>query len=173
MKSATKKAGPALVALGGAASGGQMTGTGSQVNTPQTRVPQRVMDDLTRKRRLKHELEQLERDNFHDDPHANLTLSKKVPKFDGGEKTNERRRSNVRLKQLNFAQLVEEDFKRQPPNYSSSVAPEPAKFNLPRRHFCGVCGLTGKYTCVTCGARYCSTICQSTHKDTRCLKWIT
>jgi len=176
VKAATKKVGTALAALEGVASGSQANASNSAgssgLNTPQTRTPYRVMDEVTRKRRLKHDLEQLERDNFHDDPHANLTLSKKVPKFDGSDKSNERKRTNVRLKQLSFAQLVEEDLKRPPPNYSSAVAPEPGKFNLPRRHFCGVCGLTGKYTCVTCGARFCSTICQSTHKDTRCLKWI-
>lgn len=141
-----------------------------------TREPYRVMDQGARKRRLKQELDQLERDNFHDDPHANLTISKKVPKFDEGlkkgDKSSERRKNNLRLKILNFTQLVEEDSKRPPPNYSTAVAPDPAKFNLPRRHFCAVCGHTGKYTCVTCGARFCNTSCQSTHKDTRCMKWI-
>ena len=175
MKAATKKVGSALAALEGVASGGPGTGSTSSTgpsitSTPQTRVPYRVMDETTRKRRLKHELDQLERDNFHDDPHANLTMSKKVPKFD--EKTTERRRGNVRLKQLNFVQLVEEDSRRPHPNYGTALAPEPSKFNLPRRRFCGVCGLTGKYACVTCGARFCSTTCQSTHKDTRCMKWI-
>lgn len=136
----------------------------------------RVLDASARKRRLKQELDQLERDNFHDDPHANLTLSKKVPKFDdglkGGDKPNERRKSNLRLKLLNLNQLIEEDARRMPPNYTTATAPDPAKFNLPRRHFCAVCGFNGKYTCVTCGARFCNTNCQATHKDTRCMKWI-
>lgn len=178
----TKKVGSALAALEGVASGngdataGQQdkpAGRQSSLATP--RVPYRVLDEVTRKRRLKHELDQLERDNFHDDPHANLTLSKKVPKFDdglkGGDKQSDRRRSNLRLKVLNFSQLIEEDSKKRPPNYSSAVAPEPAKYNLPRRHYCGVCGYNGKYTCVTCGSRFCSTNCQATHKETRCLKW--
>lgn len=172
MKTASKPLGVALAALEGAPNANTNTGPSSSVaSTP--RVPYRVMDEVTRKRRLRHELDQLERDNFHDDPHANLALSKKVPKFDSGDKTNEtRRRSNVRLKQLNFAQMIEEDSKRPAPNYSTAVAPDPSKFSLPKRHFCGVCGLTGKYTCVTCGARFCSQSCQSTHKDTRCMKWI-
>lgn len=175
---ATKKVGSALAALEGVATGAggdtqDKTPARPSITTP--RVPYRVLDEVARKRRLKHELDQLERDNFHDDPHANLTLSKKVPKFDdglkGGEKQSERRRSNLRLRVLNLTQLIDEDSKRKPPNYSTAVAPDPSKYNLPRRHFCSVCGYNGKYTCVTCGARFCSTNCQSTHKETRCLKW--
>lgn len=132
----------------------------------------RVLDASARKRRLKQEIDQLERDNFHDDPHPNINLSKKVPKFEESNKPGERKRSNLRLKLLNLNQLIEEDSRRPPPNYTTAVAPEPSKFNLPRRHFCAVCGLTGKYTCVTCGARFCSTNCQTTHKETRCMKWI-
>lgn len=142
----------------------------SATNTP--RIQYRVMDEVARKRRLKHELDQLERDNYHEDPHANLTLSKKVPKFEDGPKGERQRKSHLRLRALNFAQLVDEDAKRPAPNYSTAVAPDPAKFNLPRRHFCSVCGYTGKYTCITCGSRFCSINCQATHKETRCLKWI-
>lgn len=137
---------------------------------------ERVMDQSARNRRLRQELDLLERDNFHDDPHANLTLSKKVPKFDeslkSGDKSTDRRRVNLRLRILNFGQLLDEDSRRPSPNYSTAAAPHPVKYNLPKRHFCAVCGYEGKYTCVTCGARFCGTNCQSTHKDTRCMKWI-
>lgn len=171
---ATKKVGSALAALEGVAGDTQEKSTSRALSTP--RVQYRVMDELARKRRLKHELEQLERDNYHEDPHANLTLSKKVPKFEdgpkGSEKLSERRRSNLRLRALNFGQLVDEDSKRPPPNYTTAVAPSPEKFNLPQRHFCGVCGYHGKYTCITCGSRFCSINCQSAHKETRCMKWI-
>ncbi|KAJ2772291.1 Zinc finger HIT domain-containing protein 1 [Coemansia nantahalensis] len=40
----------------------------------------------------------------------------------------------------------------------------------PPRHFCSVCGYKGLYTCVSCGMRFCSLSCKSTHADTRCLK---
>lgn len=142
-----------------------------------TRPQYRVMDEIARKRRLRHELDSLERDNYHEDPHANLTLSKKVPKFHDGpkgdsDKVIERRRSNLRLRQLTFAQLVDEDSRRAPPNYATAVAPSPEVFHIHKRHFCSVCGFTGKYTCITCGSRFCSTNCQATHKETRCMKWI-
>ena len=52
----------------------------------------------------------------------------------------------------------------EPPNYVSACAP-PSK--LPQRHFCAVCGFPSAYTCVTCGARYCSSRCLGTHQDTR------
>jgi zinc finger HIT domain-containing protein 1 len=141
--------------------------------TATPREAYRVLDASARKRRLKQEIDQLERDNYHDDPHPNIKLSKKVPKFEDSDKSGERRRGNLRLKLLNLNQLIEEDARRPAPNYTTAVAPDPAKFNLPQRHFCAVCGFNGKYTCVTCGARFCSINCQTTHKETRCMKWIT
>lgn len=179
IKASTKKVGSALVALEGVASG--VTNDNQEKTTGRSsaggpRLQYRVMDDIARKRRQKHELDQLERDNYHEDPHSNLTLSKKVPKFEdgpkGGDKFSDRRRVNLRLKVLSFAQLVDEDSKRPAPNYATALAPSPEKFNIPRRHFCGVCGHTGKYACVTCGSRFCSINCQTTHKETRCMKWI-
>lgn len=174
MKSA-KKVGTALAAIESVVEGTNPEKP-SRPSVGVTRPQYRVMDEIARKRRLKHELDQLERDNYQDDPHANLMLSKKVPKFEdgpkGGDKSSDRRRSNVRLRVLNFAQLLDEDSKRPPPNYHTAVAPDPSKFNLPRRHFCAVCGFSGKYTCVTCGSRFCSINCQATHKETRCMKWM-
>lgn len=38
---------------------------------------------------------------------------------------------------------------------------------LPPRHFCTACGFFSKYTCITCGARYCSISCRDLHNDTR------
>uniref|UniRef100_A0A915DBU2 Aspartate--tRNA ligase, cytoplasmic n=1 Tax=Ditylenchus dipsaci TaxID=166011 RepID=A0A915DBU2_9BILA len=41
----------------------------------------RVVDEATKKRRLQKHLDTLERDNVQDDPHANLTWNKAIPKF--------------------------------------------------------------------------------------------
>ena len=38
----------------------------------------RVLDDASRQRRARKALENLEQDNFHDDPHADLVMSKKA-----------------------------------------------------------------------------------------------
>lgn len=69
-----------------------------------------------------------------------------------------------------FAQLLEEEQNNrpEPPNYVSAQIP-PSKF--PERRFCAVCGFSCSYTCLSCGARYCSVKCLGTHQDTRCLKW--
>lgn len=173
MMKPAKKVGTALAAIESVVEG-QPDKPTPRASMDKTRPQYRVMDEIARKRRLKHELDQLERDNYHEDPHANLMLSKKVPKFEegkGGDKQ-DRRRSNVRVRVLNFAQLLDEDSKRTPPNYSTAAAPDPSVYHIPTRHFCGVCGLTGKYTCITCGSRFCSINCQGTHKETRCMKWI-
>ena len=46
----------------------------------------RVLDEETRKKRHKRQLESLEKDNFHDDPHAQLNnalfAKAKIPAFD-------------------------------------------------------------------------------------------
>ena len=46
----------------------------------------RVMDEASRQRRARKKLESLEQDNFHDDPHADLVMSKKALSLfqDGG-----------------------------------------------------------------------------------------
>ena len=47
------------------------------------------MDDYARRRRQKRQLDALEMDNFGDDPHANLAVSKvkKLPSFTDTEGT--------------------------------------------------------------------------------------
>ena len=42
----------------------------------------RVLDDVSRRRRQRKALEALESDNFSEDPHADLKMSKKAPKFE-------------------------------------------------------------------------------------------
>ncbi|CAD7079911.1 unnamed protein product [Hermetia illucens] len=137
----------------------------------------RVLDEAARQRRARKALEALEQDNFHDDPHADLVMSKKVPKFHDNlesgrtRKTKRKGAEYYRAKyRKNFIQLLEEDkaHRPDPPNYCSAQAP-PSR--LPQRHFCAVCGSCSNYTCTACGTRYCSVKCLGTHQDTRCLKW--
>ncbi|KAG7208635.1 hypothetical protein KM043_014842 [Ampulex compressa] len=105
----------------------------------------RVLDDAARKRRQKKALEALEQDNFHDDPHADLVMSKKVPKFQetldsrgGGRKKKTRSAEYYKQRfRKTFGQLVEEDLNvnPNPPNYASAQA-APSRF--PERQFCAV-----------------------------------
>lgn len=138
----------------------------------------RVLDDVSRRRRAKKFLEALEQDNYHDDPHKDLVMSKKVPKFhDSLDTTRSRKNKKTRGSDYykakyrkSFMQFLEEDKVNNPdgPSYWAAEA-QPSK--LPFRHFCAVCGFTSNYTCTSCGTRYCSTKCLHTHVDTRCLKY--
>ncbi|XP_030754266.1 zinc finger HIT domain-containing protein 1 [Sitophilus oryzae] len=140
----------------------------------------RIIDESQRKRRQRKVMEMLESDNYHDDPHADLVMSKKVPKF---EDNLEQRSSRTKRKERsvdyyqfkyrkNFQQLVDEDRAeseaKQRPSYMDIQCGES---QLPSRHFCAVCGFLGQYNCLSCGTRYCSIRCMETHMDTRCLKW--
>lgn len=140
----------------------------------------RVLDEASRKRRARKALEALEQDNYHEDPHADLVMSKKIPKFqDNTDTSTSTRKKSKRSKgadyyrakyRKNFGQLLEEDRMQRPdgPNYFTAAA-GPSKF--PERHFCAVCGFPSCYTCTACGTRYCCVRCLGTHQDTRCLKW--
>ncbi|KMQ93265.1 inositol polyphosphate multikinase, partial [Lasius niger] len=109
----------------------------------------RVLDDAARKRRQKKALEALEQDNFHDDPHADLVMSKKVPKFQetldnrGGSRKKKTRSAEYYKQRFRktFGQLVEEDLNinPNPPNYTCAQAP-PSRF--PERHFCALLIMT-------------------------------
>lgn len=139
----------------------------------------RIVDESARRRRHKKLLESLETDNFHDDPHADLVMSKKVPKFDDAiesrtrSKKKERNPEYYQLKyRKTFQQLVEEDRKDAEENNRMSyadIAAEDSQF--PPLSFCAVCGFYSNYICVSCGTKLCNNKCLETHYDTRCLKW--
>ncbi|CAG2175132.1 unnamed protein product [Oppiella nova] len=146
----------------------------------------RVLDESGRNRRRRNQLDQLERDNFHDDPHANLSMHKKAPKFEDNTKQTtqtvssaQRRHQLPRSRMLTINNLIEEDSKTPEAYYANCAAPPPTPYSesdkrvsfVPRRHFCSVCGFVSNYTCVNCGMRYCCLNCLKTHRDTRCLKW--
>ncbi|KAI6232108.1 HIT zinc finger family protein [Aphelenchoides besseyi] len=161
----------------------------------------RILDESTRKRRVQRQLDALEQDNVQADPHANLSWHKQLPKFDddmivgnvrqpkrkpptNADKstivigTNKGKRLRAELtksrfrkdfKQMNdeFEKSVPNDFKL--PLYSQVVA-EPSR--IPKRKFCCVCCNFAKYCCGKCGQNFCSVVCNDTHIETRCLKWV-
>lgn len=149
----------------------------------------RVLDTATRQRRIDKQLEALEKDNFQDTPFQTTQQSpaKKRPRFgieeelksstpqSSGKKKRRTRGDDFKQRfRKTFTALLEEERLRlsklepgTPDYFSASVLPS----KTPARHFCAVCGVFSKYSCVSCGARYCSINCYGTHKDTRCLKW--
>ena len=62
----------------------------------------RVMDEASRQRRARKKLESLEQDNFHDDPHADLVMSKKaLSLFQDDDKSAKQKEKNNRRKSRN------------------------------------------------------------------------
>ncbi|VEN39037.1 unnamed protein product [Callosobruchus maculatus] len=140
----------------------------------------RIVDETSRKRRHRKVMELLESDNYHDDPHADLVMSKKVPKFEDNleqrtsrTKKKERTAEYYQIKyRKNFQQLVDEDRAEAEANRRVSYMDIQCEESpMPPRHFCAVCGFLAKYNCLSCGTRYCCIRCMDTHMDTRCLKW--
>ncbi|XP_051900458.1 zinc finger HIT domain-containing protein 1 isoform X2 [Pristis pectinata] len=74
----------------------------------------RVLDQATRQRRLNRQLDALEKDNFQDDPHANLPQLKRLPQFDDPHTESAKKKKKTRgdhFKQRfrkNFQSLLEE-----------------------------------------------------------------
>ena len=139
----------------------------------------RVLDAATRAKRQRRQLEALEKDNFHDDPHQQLNIyvaKAKLPSFDDNIEVKKKRKAKLgdifkQKAKRSFPSLLEEaqsESQEGTPNYFSAVV---KKSKLPDRHFCSVCGYFSNYTCVTCGMRYCCVKCLKTHQETRCLKW--
>lgn len=56
----------------------------------------RIVDETSRKRRHRKVMEILEADNYHEDPHADLVMSKKVPKFEENLETRTRGKKKER-----------------------------------------------------------------------------
>ena len=140
----------------------------------------RQLDEAARQRRQRKQLEALEADNFGEDPHADLSMHKKAPKFDerfAGDQEKGKKKRKSRLGEYfkfkfkrNFNALIEEETSSATPAPNYLTAAVPAS-KIPERKFCAVCGHFSNYTCTSCGARFCCVRCLGTHKDTRCLKW--
>lgn len=140
----------------------------------------RVIDESTRRRRQAKLLEMFEADNYHDDPHADLVMSKKIPKFEENleprttrGKKKERTPEYYQMKyRKSFQQMVEEDrVEAEQTGRVSYLDAAAEDSELPPRHFCAVCGFASQYVCLTCGTRFCTIKCMDMHYDTRCLKW--
>ena len=66
----------------------------------------RVMDEASRQRRARKKLESLEQDNFHDDPHADLVMSKKaLSLFQDDDTSAKQKEKNNRRKSRNAEYL--------------------------------------------------------------------
>lgn len=138
----------------------------------------RIIDETARKRRQRKLMEIFEADNYHDDPHADLVMSRKIPKFEENLESRTRSKKKERTAEYyqtkyrkNFQQLVEEDRVDAEQNNRMSYLDTAAEdSDFPPRHFCAVCGFLSRYVCLSCGTRFCTIKCMDMHFDTRCLK---
>lgn len=142
----------------------------------------RVLDTAARERRARKALESLEQDNSHEDPHADLVMSKKALSLFQDESPDKRPKRKARTTEYykqrfrkNLDQLLDEEAGYEEEGegtkevgYLGAQVPESTK---PARSLCAVCGFPSNYNCVTCGTKYCCLRCLETHQDTRCLKW--
>ncbi|KAB2038763.1 hypothetical protein ES319_D03G166700v1 [Gossypium barbadense] len=131
-------------------------------------------------------LEALENDNagieaveMNDDDEASLDEDDQayMQKRSKGAKRKTRQAKaleNARKAPRSFLELLHEaNLESLPPHVPSYLrAAVGPPSSTSRRHFCSVCGFSAKYTCVTCGMRFCSCRCQNIHNDTRCMKFV-
>jgi len=156
--------------------GGNSAGMGSaRIKEQQVR---RVLDSAARQRRARKALESLEQDNSHDDPHADLVMSKKALSLFQEESPEKRPKRKSRTTEYykqrfrkNLDQLLDEESYYEDDDGIGYLGAQVPCSNKPPRLLCAVCGFTSSYNCVTCGTKYCSLRCLETHQDTRCLKW--
>uniref|UniRef100_A0A0N5CFW4 HIT-type domain-containing protein n=1 Tax=Strongyloides papillosus TaxID=174720 RepID=A0A0N5CFW4_STREA len=150
----------------------------------------KILDEVERKKRLKKRLDYLEKDNFQEDPFANLVVNKKRPKFEVDDDEDEQkkrknmsaseRKAEIRKKKLrqehfkqrfrkNFAALLEDEKsnsevpKEIKQLYDKATAP-PSRY--PAKRYCQPCGFPSKYNCLRCGGSYCCIQCRDIHFDT-------
>jgi len=137
----------------------------------------RVLDSAARQRRARKALESLEQDNNHEDPHADLVMSKKALSLFQEDSPEKRPKRKVRTMEYykqrfrkNIDQLLDEEANDEDGSVGYIYAQVPES-KRPPRSLCAVCGFPSGYSCVTCGTKYCSLRCLEVHQDTRCLKW--
>jgi len=129
-------------------------------------------------------LESLENDNYQeeavpeddefvieDDDDLLLSKRKKKARKTAREMFKDAKKKKFVAKNFNTV-LEEAALDTFPPHFPSYLTVAAAPSMLPQRHFCSVCGYFANYTCTQCGSRFCSVRCNSTHKETRCMKFI-
>eukprot|EP00048_Salpingoeca_helianthica_P004887 m.82013 g.82013 ORF g.82013 m.82013 type:complete len:153 (+) comp13385_c1_seq2:194-652(+) len=138
-----------------------------------------VLDGPARARRARKFLERLEDD--HAGPLADVSIAAEFTetiapdtddKKDKKAKKRKRRGFVSQRQKKNLATLISDMTQLTPPvpppNYLTAMARPPV---VPALKCCAVCGLLSKYSCVACGAYYCSFKCRDHHIETRCIKW--
>ncbi|KAI8366862.1 zinc finger HIT domain-containing protein 1-like protein [Blakeslea trispora] len=128
---------------------------------------------------LKRQLDSLEKDNHQplSDVEGLISIALAAQEEDiatttttaGASRKSRSRSINAHSTKANLTMLLEEAPVTTYCYQTCAVKPS----IYPPRKFCSVCGYQSDYICLRCGMKYCSTVCLSTHRETRCLKWTT
>lgn len=147
----------------------------------------RFTDNATRQRAVKRRVAELERENYNEQhlrleiPRIDVTPGHSIIAASEAQGFPNRRRPaksqtsrsgstpatrRILASRKTLSNLLDDD----PPGAQAllNLSTPPARY--PLKHLCGICGFQGVYVCIRCGLRYCSLKCDSTHKETRCLK---
>lgn len=165
---------------------GKIMGRSKRVATSENN---RFADSATRQRAVKRRISELERENYNEqhlrfeipryDVSTSLMMSNNSSSqhlFHGRKRQSTKHPTNksgstqatrrILASRKTLSNLLDED--QQGSQSLNELISPPAKY--PLKHLCSVCGFQGIYSCMKCGLRYCSLKCDSTHKETRCLK---
>ncbi|CAA6660623.1 unnamed protein product [Spirodela intermedia] len=122
-------------------------------------------------------LEALESDNAFAE--VMEVSSEEDDSLDGDGQAHMQRRQSKNMKRKTRQGKAMENAKRAPRTFieilhdaNLEALPRHVPTYLRAPYFCAVCGFAACYTCVRCGARFCSCRCQVIHNETRCLKFI-
>jgi len=108
-------------------------------------------------------LQELDKDNYHD---VKVDIPRSLDSNARGKRKQSAGVKRLLASRKTFAMHLDEAGQAMAPYHQAA-----AKMSFrPVRHFCTICGYWGSYVCIKCRARYCSLVCQETHKETRCLK---
>ncbi|KAG9291074.1 hypothetical protein G9A89_012946 [Geosiphon pyriformis] len=141
-----------------------------------------VLDETARQRNVQRHLNELERDNYAEVPELEITGTITKPRRTSEvdlSQTNQKKKARSKkelLKQLTIKKslnvlLEESRIELLPPDTPTYLTAGASPSRYPPRKFCSVCGFLSKYSCKTCGMKYCSTKCKETHEETRCMKY--
>lgn len=142
-----------------------------------------IADAATQRRQTQRRLAELERENYHDTridipkemckPSSEAMLTRQVPRFQGStasvRKILASRKTLVNLiDELVWSMYTGSADQKPDPSRLNGIIAAPSRY--PGTVFCTMCDYWGHYTCMRCGARYCSKQCEILHLETRCLK---
>lgn len=127
----------------------------------------------TKQRAVNRRIAELERENYHENISIEIPKLFLIPGNASKDKKNGNNRvgATVASRRIMASKKTLTNYLDDDPSsasiYMGAVAP-PSVY--PSRSLCSICGYWGSIKCIRCGEKYCSLSCETTHRETRCLK---